>query len=168
MSYNYKEAYVCYVDTDPQTAFAAGEVLKADCKLIGVCRQESGFKLTKEEQAKTSTTEDRVLSYKCEIDVQVLTALSETIRTAIDGKKVSLLFVDAEGVYVPDDAVNLGSVGVTLPVSPTGVMTAPMPLFIEEDEKYGTGKVQAIIISGSLTKPTKDELRKTVDVITGT
>lgn len=165
MSYNYKEAYVCYVDTDPQTAFAAGEVAKANAKLIGICRQESGFKLNKDEQEKTSTSEDRVLSYKCEIDVQALTALGETVRGAIDGKKVSLLFVDAEGVYVPDDAVNLGSVGVVLPASPIGVMTCPMPLFIEEDEKYGTGKVQPIMITGSLTKPTKDELRKTIDIL---
>lgn len=165
MSYNYKEAYVCYVDTDPQTAFAAGEVAKANAKLIGVMRQESGFKLSPDEKEKTSTSEDRVLSWKIEIDAQALTALSDTVRTAIDGKKVSLLFVDAEGVYVPDDAVNLGSVGVVLPASPVGVMTVPMPLFIEEDEKYGTGKVQPIMITGSLTKPSKDELRKTVDIL---
>ncbi len=165
MSYNYKEAYVCYVDANPQTAFAVGEVAKANAKLIGICRQESGFKLTPDEREKTSTSEDRVLSYKIEIDVQVLTALSETIRAAVDGKKVSLMFVDAEGVYVPDDAVNLGSVGVVLPVKPVGVMTAPLPLFIEENEKYGTGKVQSVMITGSMTKPSKDELRKTVDIL---
>lgn len=166
MPYNYKEAYICYVDNDPMTKFVAGEAAKADCKLIGVTRQESGFKLSKDEVEKTSASEERVLTWKGEVDVKVLTALGDTIRAAIDGKKVSLLFVNAEGVYVPDDAVNLGSVGVTLPASPTGVMLVPMPLFIEEDEKYGTGKVQTVVISGTITKPSKDGIRKNVNILT--
>lgn len=166
--YNYLEAHVLYIDNDPATAFENGQVDDVDCKYLGVVKEGAGFKLSKDEKTNASTAREVVLSWKLELESEILTKLSADDKAAIDGKTASLLFLPIDGVTIPDDAVplttNLGSTGVVLPSNPSGIMTAPMTLFIEEDEKYGTGKVSPITLKGEKTAGSKAKLRKTVNI----
>lgn len=166
--YNYLDAFVFMVDTDPATAFAAGAVDDANCKYLGIVKQEAGYKISKDETDKASTGRELVLSWKLELKAEILSSLDETQKQSIDGKTVSLLFLPIDGVTIPDDAVplttNLETVGVVLPATPTGKMLAPLTVYIEEDEKYGTGKVAPIVLTGEKSDSNKDELRKTVTI----
>lgn len=166
--YNYLQAYVLYIDNEPATAFDAGAVDDADCKYLGVIKEGAGYKLSKDEKLNESTGSELVLSWKNEVQAEILTKLTDADKAAIDGKTASLLFLPIDGVTIPDDATplttNLNSSGVVLPSGASGTMTAPMKLNIEEDEKYGSGKVSPITLKGELSAASKDKLRKTVTI----
>ncbi len=158
--YNYLEAHIFRVTTITSQAEyeAASALTAADLDYIGLCRQESGYKIDKEEQDKSSINEDLVLSQKLTINLEVLTQMDATARANIDGKRVALLFADPSGVDV-DDAGN-----ITITGTPTAKLLSPTRLYIAEDEKFGTGKVSAIVITGENIKSNKDKLRKDVSL----
>jgi len=167
--YNYLDAYVFMIDETPESKFTAGSVDDADCKYLGVCKSDSGFKLSQEETVKDSASNDIVLSYKLEINVEALTALTDAQKAQIDGVTASLLFLPTSGVTIPSGAAplttTLATSGVVLPATPSGTMLRPCVLKIEEDQKYGSGKVSAIVIKGEKIAQTKAELRKTATIV---
>ncbi len=154
---NMKNAYVCLV-ANANTHFAAGVMPEADCHIIGICRQEAGYEITKEEVDQDSTGKEIVIAWKNSATIPVLTKLASAVE-AYDGTEMGVLFLDSAGVTIPDAATTLASDGVVIPDGNDALLLPAMPIYIAEKVSFGTGKVQVITIEGYKIAATKDELR---------
>lgn len=161
MDFNYRNAYIGVVTGQAAvTAFAEGEVLKSDVKVIGVASSESGYKIDKEQVQKSSTGEELVLTWKLEINLPVLTAMSAVQKALVDGQRVAVVFIPSEAVSLDYEDEDLSD--VTLPGGLEGIILTPVRTWITEDEQFGSGEVRPIVITGEQTGRNKNELRKAI------
>ncbi|GAB4327214.1 MAG: hypothetical protein Kow0037_00600 [Calditrichia bacterium] len=159
MSYNFSEAHILRVTSiTTQAGFEGADALTAgDLAYIGLMRQESGYTIEPEQEEKSSVSDDLVLTWKLNVNLECLTTLDQAARDALDGKMVSLLVVSPDFLSVDES----GQITIS-GTSPTGTLLAPVRLHIKEEEKFGTGKVTPIVLTGGLTKMSKSQLRKSV------
>jgi len=161
MAFNMKNAYVCLV-ANADTHFPAGPLPEADCKVIGIARQESGYEIEKEQVEQDSTGKEIVVAWRAKIMVEILTKLAAAIE-AYDGTEMGILFLDSTNVVIPDEATTLASDGVVIPDGSDALLFPAMPIYIKESVKFGTGKIQVISLEGYKIAATKDELRAYMD-----
>lgn len=157
MAYNYVDQWVFLAETINSDAEfdACSTLTDAQLTYIGILKQETGYKVSKEEVERSSTSLELVLTQKLEIDLMVLTTMDATLRAKIDGVVESLVIVDSDDVTVSGSTITISG-------TPSGVLLVPCSLYIEDDIKMGTGKVSPIRITGSTIKQAKADLYKTI------
>lgn len=173
MSYNFRNAFVCFWPEAPLQLTLVDSVPVDELKVLGIVRADGGYKVSADQKDMSSTNKKLVLTEKLEVNLEILTALAptDTFLNDVDGKATCLVFVDSDPF--PDlDTVNtsteyktlhdlLTAAGYALPENVTAtVLTPKLTTEVREDVKYGSGKVVPYVIAGDYVARTKAELRK--------
>lgn len=165
--YNVVNAYFCYIlQPAGGTAFnlASPTIARASVNFLGACHEKSMWEIKEKSSIRDSTNKKRVISYELNMQGDLILPQSAAQLTIFDNIEVVPLIVYAEQtagrVTVPDNAVNLGSVGVVLPTGTIGKIFAPITLSAELGEEFGTGQVKVIPVKGSVGAEKKTDLVK--------
>lgn len=173
MGFNFKNAIVCKWPEAPVKLSEVASVPVDELVVIGIVKADSGYKVAADEKVMSSTQKETAVSHKLDLNLEVLTAMApSTFINDMDNTQESLVFVNSDDF--PDlDTVNtseeyktladlLTAAEYALPEGVTAtVLTKKLTLHIEEDVKYGGGKVIPFKIVGSLGGiRSKDALRK--------
>lgn len=159
MDFNYLEAHIFRVTSvlTPAQFELASQIPATELAYIGIMQQETGYMIEPEHKDKSTVSDDKVLSYKLTANLNCLVKLDTAAKALLDGKNVALLFASPDNVTVNADGSQ-----ITISGTPQATLLTPLKLYIKEDNKYGSGKVAPVNISGDTIKETKAELHKTV------
>jgi hypothetical protein len=167
--FNTQNAFVAIVTDDMDAVYAnpAQQIAPDKLKLIGICKSDSGFKITENEVVTSTDNENTVLSYKSEVDLKLLTKLNPAVKNIFESQKVDLVFLDPKFWNISQDDL-IDNIDLTLAhnrVSPfSHVILAPQKIRIEDEYKFGSGKVTELTLKNTLIAETKAELFKELSV----
>jgi len=167
--FNTQNALVAIVYDDMDAVYASpATLLTADkLKLIGVCKSDSGFKVPADQVDKASHGDEIVLSYKSELDIKMLTKFQPATKTLVESQKVCVVFLEPKFWTVSQEDIidNIDLAAINSKLTPFGyVILAPQQLRIEDEYKFGSGKVTEVTIKSTLVAETKAELYKELSI----
>lgn len=173
MGYNFKNAFVCLWANAPIKLSDVSSVPIAELVVIGEAKAESGYKVVADEKVLSSTQAERAVSQKLDLRIEILTPYApSTFLADMDNKQNCLVFVNSDDF--PDLAVEntseayntldqlLTAAEYAMPEDVTcTVLSKKITTHVEEDVKYGGGKVIPFVITGMRGGvPAKTGLRK--------
>ena len=166
--YNVVNAYFCYIlQPAGSTAFnlASPTIARASVNFLGACHEKSMWEIKEASSIRDSISGKRVISYELNIQGDLILPQTTSQLATFDGIQVVPLIVYAEQaagarVVIPDNAVNLASVGVVIPAGTIGKIFAPVTLDAELGEEFGTGQVKVMPVKGSVRSEKKNDLVK--------
>lgn len=163
--YNARNAYICFIPEDSPLAPPTPGVAIVDSPyggayLLGVCKSDSGVTIVPDKTAKTVEGCDRVVRWRLEVNIDIVSRVNGGIYAFVDGKRGWLMFLPSS---YSGQAVRLdeGFGWVVMLMSPTSfhqvLIAGPIVLNLPESYKYG-GENNVTQIRTSALAGSKHEL----------
>ena len=170
MEYPQENAYVFLDVASPKAKFAQADPLLMTQLFLGLCNSETGYTISPEQQLRSSHGQEHVLSWKLELNLQVLAFGAQFNGPTTEAEALHGPGLLANVVFVPADQfdLDLENPPVLIDEIPDAsvlsgmevTQLAPMRIYLETSKQYGRAEVQPVTLSGSAIARHKNQLHR--------